>query len=142
MANTSELLGTWKMLSWKREVVATGETSDAMGADPIGYLSYDGDGRVTAVVVKRDRPKLKGAVPTDDEKAALFDTMLAYAGSYRLEDGRIIHHLDASWNPAWGMSELIRPFVVEGDKLVIYGAPAIDPRTGEEVTYHLEFRRM
>ena len=31
------------MLSWKREVVATGETSDAMGADPIGYLSYTGD---------------------------------------------------------------------------------------------------
>lgn len=142
MANTSELLGTWKMLSWKREVVATGETSDAMGADPIGYLSYDRDGRVSAVVVKRDRPKLKGLVPTDDEKAALFDTMLAYAGTYTLEDGRIIHHLDASWNPAWGMSDLIRPFFVEGDKLVIYGAPAIDPRTGEEVTYHLEFRRL
>lgn len=40
------------------------------------------------------------------------------------------------------MSDLIRPFYVEGDRLVIYGAPAIDPRTGEEVTYHLEFRRM
>lgn len=96
MANASELLGTWKMLSWKRKVVATGETSDAMGADPIGYLSYYPDGRVSAVVVRRDRPALKGAVPTNDEKAALFDSMLAYAGSYRLEDGRVIHQLDAA----------------------------------------------
>ncbi len=36
MADESGLLGTWKMLSWTREVVATGEVTDAMGPDPIG----------------------------------------------------------------------------------------------------------
>ncbi|NUS67883.1 MAG: lipocalin-like domain-containing protein [Ensifer adhaerens] len=142
MADESGLLGTWKMLSWTREVVATGEVTDAMGPDPIGYLSYFPDGRMTAVVVKRDRPQLKGLVPSHDEKAALFDSMLAYSGSYSLKDGRIIHHVEASWNPAWGVSDLIRPFVLQGDKLVIYGAPGVDPATGEEVLYHLEFRKM
>ncbi|MGF6173679.1 lipocalin-like domain-containing protein [Ensifer sp. 4252] len=142
MANAADLLGTWKMLSWTRKAVASGEITDAMGPDPIGYLSYQPVGRMTAVVVKRHRPASNGAPPTDEEKVALFDSMLAYAGSYTLEDGKVIHHVDASWNPAWGISDLIRPFMLDGDRLVIHSAPGIDPTTGEEVTYHLEFRKV
>lgn len=101
MTNAAALLGTWRMLSWKRKFVASGEVTDAMGADPIGYICYHADGRMMALVVNRQRPALRGATPADDEKIALFDSMLAYAGSYTLEDGRVIHHVDASWNPAW-----------------------------------------
>ncbi|KQU95357.1 hypothetical protein GFB56_17090 [Ensifer sp. T173] len=142
MTNAANLLGTWKMLSWTRKAVVSGEISDAMGPDPIGYLSYQPDGRMTAVVVKRNRPVPNGATPTDEEKVALFDSMLAYAGSYTLEDGKVIHHAEASWNPAWGVSDLIRPFMLDGDRLVIHSAPGVDPTTGEEVTYHLEFRKV
>ena len=39
----------------------------------------------------------------------------------------------AIWNPAWGVSDLIRPFSIDGSKLVISGAPGIDPKDGEEV---------
>ena len=142
MTNTADLLGTWKMLSWTRRAVASGEISDAMGPDPIGYLSYQPDGRMTAVVVERHRPAPKGTTPTDEEKVALFDSMLAYAGSYTLEDGKVIHHVDASWNPIWGTSDLVRPYILDGERLVIHSAPGVDPTTGEEVTYHLEFRKV
>ena len=40
MASPDALLGTWKMVSWTKEVVATGETCDALGPDPAGYISY------------------------------------------------------------------------------------------------------
>jgi len=56
MADATALLGTWKMVSWTREVVATGETSDAMGPNPIGYIAYHADGRMMALVIKRNRP--------------------------------------------------------------------------------------
>ena len=39
MATPDALLGTWKMVSWTKKVVATGETSDAFGPDPVGYIS-------------------------------------------------------------------------------------------------------
>jgi hypothetical protein len=39
MANAAALLGTWKMTSWRREIVATGETTDALGPDPVGYIN-------------------------------------------------------------------------------------------------------
>ena len=100
------------MISWTRKAVATGEITDVVGADPIGYIAYHADGRMMALVVKRHRPKLSGPVPTDDEKIALFDSMLAYSASYTLEDDRVIHHVDAAWNPAWGTSALIRPYTL------------------------------
>jgi hypothetical protein len=142
MANAAALLGTWRMTSWTREAVATGEVSDAMGSNPIGYIAYHADGRMMALVVSSHRPKLKGTLPTDEEKAALFDSMLAYSASYTLEDDRVIHHVDAAWNPAWGVSDLIRPYALDGDTLVISGAPGDDPITGEKVIYRMEFRKV
>jgi hypothetical protein len=130
------------MVSWTRRAVATGVVTNAMGPDPVGYLSYHPDGRVMAVVVSRERAALKGEVPTDAEKVALFDSMLAYAGTYTFENGRVVHHVDASWNPAWGVSDLIRPFSIDGNRLVISGAPGVDPKNGEEVVYELEFRKV
>ncbi|MDR6756712.1 hypothetical protein J2Y48_002005 [Mycoplana sp. BE70] len=128
------------MISWTRQSVATGQISDAMGPNPLGYLAYHADGRMMAVVFGGDRP-LKGAVPTDEEKAGLFDSMLAYSASYTLENGRVIHHVDGAWNPAW-KGALIRPYRVEGNRLFISGAPGKDPRTGEEVIYDLEFEKV
>jgi Lipocalin-like domain len=142
MANASALLGTWRMTSWTRTAVATGHVTDAMGTDPIGYIAYHADGRMMALVIDSHRPKLKGALPSDNEKIALFDSMLAYSASYRLEEDKVIHHVDASWNPAWGVSDLIRPYTLAGDKLVISGAPGQDPSTGEELVYRMEFEKV
>jgi len=113
-----------------------------MGPEPLGYLSYQPDGRMMALVVSRDRPAPMGAKLTNDEKIGLFDSMLAYCGTYKVEDGRVIHQVDASWNPLWGLAEQIRPFSISGDMLVISNAPAIDPVTAEEVIYRLEFQKV
>ena len=142
MADASALLGTWEMVSWTREIVATGETSDAMGPNPIGYIAYHADGRMMALVLKRDRPRLAGAAPTDEEKVKLFDTMLAYSATYTIEDDRVVHHVDASWNQAWTGTDLIRPYTLEGDTLTISGAPSKDPATGEDVMYRIAFRKL
>jgi hypothetical protein len=141
MSDASALFGTWRMLSWTRKAVATGKITDAMGADPIGYIAYHADGRMMALVLDRNRPKLDGP-PTDAEKIALYDSMLAYSASYSIEGNTVTHQVDGSWNPAWGKSPLIRPFQLDGDSLVISGAPGKDPVTGEEVVYRMEFRKV
>ena len=41
---TSRILGTWRMLTWKRVLKETGEESDAFGPDPFGYINYAPDG--------------------------------------------------------------------------------------------------
>src|SRR5215213_10301286 len=95
------LLGTWKMVSWTKEVVATGETSDALGPEPVGYISYQPDGHMMALVVRSGRAPPAGPAPTSEEKVRLFDTMLAYAGTYTLDGDKVVHHVGVSWNQAW-----------------------------------------
>ncbi|HEX3348774.1 MAG TPA: lipocalin-like domain-containing protein [Acetobacteraceae bacterium] len=142
MADATAVLGTWKMVSWTREIVATGERSDAMGPDPVGYIAYHADGRMTALVFRKDRPSRSGAVLTDQEKVELFDTMVAYSATYTVEHDRVIHHVDAAWNPTWIGSDLVRPFRLDGDMLTISGAPSKDHITGQDVIYRIVFERV
>jgi hypothetical protein len=138
MTDAAALIGSWRMISWTRQAVATGEITDAMGPEPIGYIAYHADGRMMATVFRRARLPASDAPWDTGQKALLFDTMLAYVAEYTLERGRVVHHVEAAWNPNWQV-DLSRPFDLDGDRLVISGAPGIDPATGEEVIYRMEF---
>ena len=96
MAKPEDLLGTWTMLSWRQQTVATGQIVDAHGPDPVGYITYGADGRMHAIVVRRDRAVPRKLPATDAEKLRLFDSMLAYAGTYSLDEDKVVHHVDAS----------------------------------------------
>jgi len=106
MRDRSQLVGTWRMPTWRREFADAGERIDALGADPVGFVSYGADGRVNAIVVKRDRPSPARLPPSEGEKLELFDSMLAYAGTYTLRDDHVAHHVDASWNSGFDRHRL------------------------------------
>ena len=142
MADPAALLGTWSMTSWKREIVGTGEQIDALGPDPVGYINYGSDGRFYALVVSRNRSAPASLPPSETEKVKLFDSMLAYAGTYTVDDEKAVHHVDVSWNQAWTGTDQVRFYKLEGDKLTISSAPAKDPHTGKEVIHLIEFQRM
>ena len=137
----SQLIGTWQMQSWKKEFSDTGEIVDALGPDPVGYVSYGDDGRMHAFVVRRDRQAPRSMPPTDDEKLTLFDSMLAYTGTYTLQEDHVVHHLDATWNQTWTGSEQLRFFKLNGSTLQLAGAPAPDPYTGRTVVHRVAFRK-
>lgn len=143
MASRAEaLLGTWKMLSWFREFVGTGEKIDALGPEPVGYITYGADGRMFVLVLKRDRQAPKESVPTDQEKLDLFDSMLAYAGTYTLDDEKVVHHVDASWNQAWTGTDQVRFHKIDGDVLTLSSPPAPDPYTGRQVIHRVLFGKL
>jgi hypothetical protein len=137
----SQLVGTWRMLTWRREFADTGKRIDALGTDPVGFVSYGADGRVHAILVKRDRPPPASLPPSDTEKVELFDSMLAYAGSYTLHEDHVVHHLDASWNQTWTGTDQIRFYKLEGSMLEISGAPAPDPYTSRVVVHRITFEK-
>jgi hypothetical protein len=126
------ILGTWKIQSFVREVVATGQRYNEFGDKPDGYISYLPDGHMHAMLVAGSRVKPAGAVPTDEEKAKLFGTMIAYAGTYRIEGDKVVHDVEVSWNQLWTGSRQVRFFKAEGDNLTITTAVAKSPRDGQE----------
>ena len=136
------LLGTWRILSWTREDVATGRRSDAFGPNPRGFVTYTADGRVMVLVVKRDRPKPARLPPSEAERLALFDSMFAYSGSFEVQEDRVIHAIDTSWNEAWSGTRQIRFLELHGTRLIYRSPPARDPMDGSECTYRVEFEKV
>ena len=70
------------------------------------------DDRIMSILTSRER--------ADKDAAALVETMMAYPGSYDIEDEeRLVIKVDAAWDPAWVGSEQVRFFNVDGDTLSI-----------------------
>src|SRR5580692_12899182 len=108
------LLGTWKL---KSHVVTTaaGVRSTPYGENPTGYLSYSADGRMQVIGVANGRTMPTSPIPPDSERVALHDTMFAYAGTYSVKAGKVIHHVDISWNEVWTGTVQVRLFEVNAN---------------------------
>jgi lipocalin-like protein len=132
LAGENPILGTWKLKSYVREVTVTGEKIDQLGEHPDGYLSYSADGRMYAIGTSDNRVKPRNVNPDDEERVKLHQTMFAFAGTYTLEGGKVIHHVDISWNEAWTRTDQIRFYKLDGNTLTITTAPNKSTYDGRE----------
>jgi hypothetical protein len=139
-AHSNPLLGTWKLKSYVATTQA-GEASTPYGAHPTGYLSYSADGRMHAIGIADGRAAALGADPTDAERATLWNTMFAYAGSYTLSANKVIHHVDISWNQVWTGTDQIRFYDLSGDTLVIT-ASARNSLNGQESHFAITWQKV
>jgi hypothetical protein len=108
-----KILGTWRVVAWEGEFQATGEREQVMGKNPTGYVIFTPEGRFMCVLTGEGR----NAPKTDEDRAALLKSVVAYTGMYRLEGDKWITKVDASWNPAWVGTEQERSFKIDGDRL-------------------------
>jgi len=136
------LIGPWKMVSWIVEDLETGAQQDALGPDPVGMITYSTDGRMTVLVLKRDRKAPADLIPTSNEKIALYDSMFAYAGTFTVDQEKVVHHIDMSWNQAWTGTHQIRFCNLRDGVLTYVGAPAKNPMTGRDCVHTVIFHRL
>ena len=109
----SPVVGTWRLVSFEREYQAGGEREYPMGKAPTGYILFLPEGRMTVVITGEGRT----APNTDQDRAGLYNTLVAYTGRYRVDGDKWITTLDVSANPAWVGTEQTRSFRVAGDRL-------------------------
>lgn len=128
----SPLLGTWRLVSYSREIVGTGERIDIFGARPRGVLNYAPDGRMMLVIVHENQYVPRDLILSSDEKIKLYDSFIAYAGTYTVADGKIVHHIDAAWNQTWTGTNQTRFYTIEGNRLTLKTAVARGPADGED----------
>jgi hypothetical protein len=135
-------------VSFYDESVESGKTTNVFGENPRGYLIFTADERVALIYVAASRELPKSLPPTDTEAAALFKTMLAYIGRYKIdptptEGGtKMILPAEIASNPLIGGRE--RGFLVrmDGNKLISKtNPPARDPNTGEMTTRNIILER-
>ncbi len=136
------LVGTWRVTSLVTETAKSHERYNQLGDRPTGYLSYSADGRMSIIIVAGDRPVPVGDVPTDAERVKLQETMIAYAGSYRIEGDKVIHHIEVAWNGERIGADQVRFFTLSGDVLTLRTPPSPSPVDGREGTGILTAERV
>ena len=130
-------------MSYVREDAATGKTSRPWGEKPTGYLMYLPDGHMSAIITSEGRAAV---APTDEkfnEKMGhLLSTMAAYAGTYTVQGGKVIHHVEVAWFPSWVGSDQPREINLDGDTLTIRTQPIRSTREGKDYIYLLVWSRV
>jgi hypothetical protein len=125
------LEGTWQLVSSKRTNTTTGATTDSFGPNPLGYIMYSKDGRMMVLLTRSDRPKPDSIDKiTNEQRSALFSSMLAYSGTYKFDGETIEHHIDLSWNQIWSGTTQVRDIKKDGDRLIYTTRPAPFPIDG------------
>ena len=142
-AGSEELYGTWRLVSFVTQVVATGEKTNTFGKAPHGFLSYSRDGRMSALIVKGERPKPTDlAKVTNEERVELFKTMIAYGGTFSVAGNVVTHQVDISWNGNWTGTSQIRNFKLDGRKLYISTNPQPSLADGTPAIGILEWEKV
>ncbi len=107
------IIGIWRLVSFEREYQATGEREDTRGKNPTGYIIFTPEGRMAVLITNEGRK----APNTDQDRAGLFNSLVAYTGRYRVEGDKWIITVDVSANPALVGTEQTRAFQISGDRL-------------------------
>ena len=73
---------------------------------------------------------------------ALYKTMIAYGGTYTVDNEKVVHHVDISWNGAYTGTQQVRFYKLDGDTLTLRTAPNKSPVDGREGVGILVFERV
>jgi hypothetical protein len=123
----SDLIGRWDIVSWL-QLYDDGRRQAPLGDRLEGFIRYlpasaDGSADMICMIARADRANFTTGGQWDAseaEKAGAYNSMLAYAGRYRLEGDTVIHEVTTSLFPNWKGGEQRRHVRFEGrNKLFI-----------------------
>jgi hypothetical protein len=137
------LVGTWQITNYSVMFLDTNESVRTMGERPTGYIQYSRGGHMVVFLAAQNRKAPAGNAPTDAEAAALYRTIFgAYAGTYRVEGKKVVHHIVSAWAPQRNGDDQVRFFETDGMILTIKTAPLKDVTTGRAAVATLVFERI
>lgn len=110
--------GVWKLQSY---VVSYdgGPPQAIYGAHPKGFAAVLPDGRVIVIMTGDTR---KAGV-SEAEQAALFRTLSAYSGRYRMEGNKLVTSVDVSWRESWNGTDQTRFVTMKGGVMTWVSQP-------------------
>jgi lipocalin-like protein len=130
-----QLIGTYKLISYY--------TYDQNGVETkqnysVGQIAYDAAGRMSAQLMRADRPQA-GRGASDAERAAALSGYIAYFGHYTIdaEKGIVYHHVEGSITQNMLGQAMPRYFSFSPDGASLF----LQTRNGDRVTGKLQWDR-
>jgi hypothetical protein len=130
-----KFLGVWRLVSCESTDKASGQVRRPFGAKPVGRITYDDAGRMSAQLMDPGR-KVVGGAASRGSSAALRDAsvedmravltgFVAYFGTFDIDEPRreVVHHVRACLIPSWVGQDLRRSYEFRADgRLVLTAA--------------------
>lgn len=117
----NELIGTWKLVSFKISWDDGRKIIYPYGEDPKGYLIYTSS-HVSVHIMRSARPKFHSDEyknTSDSEKIEMADNYGGYVGRYEICDNTIIHYPEVSMFPNFTQTPQHREFQFLGHRLIL-----------------------
>jgi hypothetical protein len=118
----NRFIGVWKLVSCERKS-SSGELSYPYGEKPVGRITYDKAGRMSAQLMRPERRSPAGAILHTDSPTELRDVLgfVAYFGTFDIDEGTrtVIHHVQASLVPGYVVTDLKRTYEFAENQLIL-----------------------
>jgi hypothetical protein len=118
------IIGTWKLISF--ELKKDDRIYYPMGENPLGFLMYGENKRMIVMMSDKDRSPIASEDITNipaDEKSQLADGFIAYSGTYKILNDKIVHYVEMSFIPNWIGRPLERFYELDDGKLILKTPP-------------------
>lgn len=132
MTIEDRLTGSWRLASLRRETPAGEEIPDRSRN---GLLMFSHGRRMMLMLTWADRKPPANEPPSAAERAALHESLIAFAGRYSIEADRLVFHIEMSWNEAWSGHDHPRTFTVRGSRLTLRTDPRPSALDGRASVY-------
>jgi hypothetical protein len=128
--------GTWDLVSFSARL-PDGSVAEPWGAHPVGRITYDADGHVTALLMHELRNEADGRSSPPDTQAECS----TYFGHYKVDVARglVTHEVTGSLSAAHASRELQRNYELRDGVLTL---SFTRPRNGLPVTHVLSWTRV
>jgi hypothetical protein len=116
-----KLLGSWRLVAWDWDTV-DGAVQSPLGEDPLGQITYDASGTVSAQLMRRDQLHFRDEDwrrATDEEKAAAWSGYFGYFGTFTVDEdaGVVVHHVEGGSFPNLVGTAQVRRCSFNGDQM-------------------------
>jgi hypothetical protein len=142
-----QLVGLWALTSHSQKVSATGAMKHPFGEYPSGYQMFTKGGHMMFLLIGENRKGPAGAALTDVERAALFNSLVAQSGTYKLEGTKVLIHYDGSATPSLTGADRAYSAEISGNKLTLTASSSFTTeynsgQTGEQIITIRTFERV
>jgi hypothetical protein len=135
----SSLVGLWKVTSVANKLVPTGEIVHPFGEHPSGNQLFTPGGHVMFSMFGKRR-NVASLNTAEVDRAALFNALVAYTGTYKVDGSKVILHFEASANP--GTSDRTYVADISGNQLMLTSEPFTGGITGQRIITIRTFERV
>ena len=128
-------VGVWKLLTVERKT-KSGDITYPFGQQPLGRITYDKKGRMSAQVIRKGRRSASLTASqnsldsirtaTADDLRDMVTGFACYFGTYDVDEGAqmVIHHVEGAFLPTWIGTDLKRNYQFAGNRLTLSVASA------------------